>query len=167
MPNKFVTSGYARFADDHYPTIDRRCIDALFLGWDVPLPALDPFCSTPETALAPAQVGDLHDASQYRSLVTNPPYARPLVDDLVRASVQKVKDGHVEMAALLMRSQWDHAKTRVDLLDAPFACSLRLLFRPYWVEERKASPIHNYQWLIWDRRHEGPPTIRHIGVNNV
>ncbi len=166
MSNKYVTSGYARFEDDHYPTIDPRCMKALLSGWDIPFPALDPFCSSPETGLAPAQVGDLRDASQYRSVVTNPPYARNIVNDLVSQCVDKVKSGDVEVAALLMRLQWDCAKSRVALFESPFACSLRLLFRPYWLTERKSSPIHNYQWLIWDNRWEGPPTIRHIGVSN-
>ena len=69
--NKYVQSGYARAVDDHYPTVDPRCASALFENWDVPLPALDPFCSHLETGLHPATIGHLDSADQFKAIVTN------------------------------------------------------------------------------------------------
>jgi len=160
--NKYVSSGYQRHIDDHYPTIDNRCIDALLRGWDIPLPALDPFCSQLETGLHPATVGSLSSADRFRSIVTNPPYHRSVVDLLVSDCLEALS-GKPDVVALLMRTQWDHAKSRQHLFKKPFAASIRLLFRPYWSDQRKASPIHSYQWLIWDKRWTGAPIVKHIG----
>jgi len=161
--NKYVSSGHERRHDDHYPTVDRRCIEALIDSWDIPLPALDPFCSGLETGLHPAQIGSLDSAAAFKSIVTNPPYKRGLVDRLVRDCLDAMENGP-SVVALLMRIQWDTAKSRKHLFRPPFAASLRLLFRPYWTEERKASPIHSYQWLVWDKRATpGWPIVKHVG----
>jgi hypothetical protein len=159
--NKYVQSGYARAVDDHYPTVDPRCASALFENWDVPLPALDPFCSHLETGLHPASIGHLNSADQFRAIVTNPPYDRSVVDALVWDCLAKLA-GNVDLVAILMRVQWDCAKRRRAMFEPPFACSMRLLFRPYWNVRRKASPIHSYQWLIWDTRWKQSPTIKHV-----
>lgn len=159
--NKYVKSGYDRLIDDHYPTVDPRCITALQKSWDIPLPALDPFCSQLETGLHPAQVGSLRSAQKFQSIITNPPYKRGVVDMLVRDCLAAL-NGDTKVVALLMRTQWDHAKSRQDLFLSPFAASIRLLFRPYWMTSRKASPIHSYQWLVWDTRWCGSPIVKHV-----
>lgn len=160
--NKYVNSGYERRADDHYPTIDARCIKTLLENWDMPLPALDPFCSQLETGLHPARVGSLASADNFKSIITNPPYKRALVDKLVAQCLATLED-QIDVVALLMRTQWDHAKTRQHLFEPPFAASIRLTFRPFWTHDRKATPIHSYQWLVWDRRWQGHACVKHAG----
>jgi hypothetical protein len=100
-----------------------------------------------------------------RSVVTNPPYKRPDVDDITARLIQHVRQGDIDLAAILVRSAWDCAKSRAGYWDKPFAGVVRLQFRPIWFEERKAAPIHNFQWLIWDRRHRVLPVIRFAGAD--
>lgn len=165
--NNFTTSNFARRQNDHYPTVDARCIKSLLAAYpDIPMPALDPFCNLNEpTKLYPAENGTLRDVKgRFASIITNPPYQKKLVDELMQSVIDAVKDGDIQVAAALMRISWDCAKTRASYWHWPFACSLRLQYRPYWSEEpATASPIHNYQWLIFDRRisHEQEPVVRY------
>ena len=82
--NYFTHSSYERRENDHYPTVDRRCMKALLNTWDFPLPAIE-----------------------------------------------------------------------------HFAGATRLQFRPYWSSERKHSPIHSYQWLVWKHRVDGFPVLKY------
>ena len=170
MTNSYIKSGFARLENDHYPTVDARCMISLLAAYpDIPAPSLDPFCSATEsTKLAPAISGNLRDVKgRFQSVITNPPYKRGLVDKLMKSVIKAVKDGDIQVAAALMRINWDCAKQRSSYWKWPFACSLRLQYRPYWSEEpATASPIHSYQWLIWDRRHKVEPVIRyHDGIS--
>ncbi len=153
--NAFVTSKYTRRMGDHYPTVDPRCIKALLNTWGdhITTPAVD-VCTTRGIAspLLPAVSGDLKDMlGAYRTVITNPPYRRPLVDKIVNLIVDSVEDNHIDLAAILVRISWDAAKTRKHLFcgNKNYAGKTILLFRPFWSAERKASPIHNYQWLVW------------------
>jgi len=173
LSNWFTTSNFNRREFDHYPTVDARCIKSLLDAYpDIPMPSLDPFCNINEpTKLHPAVNGSLRDMKgRYQSVITNPPYKKTLVDDLAKSVIGAVIDGDIQVACLLMRIGWDCAKTRASYWQWPFACSLRLQYRPYWSEEpATASPIHNYQWLIFDRRipHEKEPVVRyHNGVTD-
>ncbi len=40
MSSPFVTSNFTREPNDHYPTVDPRCMIALRASWDLPLPAI-------------------------------------------------------------------------------------------------------------------------------
>jgi len=173
MNRAFVISNFTRHEFDHYPTVDDRCIKSLLAAYpDIPMPALDPFCNgTEPTRLFPAVNGTLRDMKgRFQSVITNPPYKKSIVDDLMQTVITAVAEGDIQVAAALMRISWDCAKTRASYWRWPFACSLRLQYRPYWSEEpATASPIHNYQWLIFDRRisHEKEPVVRyHNGVTD-
>lgn len=92
------------------------------------------------------------------SLVTNPPYL--LQDDFVECALRR----KACVVAMLLRSEFDHAKKRRDFFRPPFACKLVLTKRPRWDwwerDKPKASPRHNFAWFIWDRRHKGEPVMR-------
>lgn len=96
------------------------------------------------------------------AIITNPPYnlAQEFVEHAVR-----LMEGRGGYVAMLMRTDWDHAKTRAHLFrDCPaFAKKVVLTKRVVWFEpepgERGKSPSFNHSWWIWDWRHEGPPTI--------
>lgn len=169
----YVHSGYDRIEDDNYQTVDSRCADSLVSSWDLPF-VLWEQCSRNGSALATDLtrhkrfVLTSNDAFEVPKCVidgiaTNPPYERPLVDKIVRHGVSLVRSGDITMAAYLLRANWDLAKCRADLLTAEnhYAGCVRMRFRPWWSEDRKAQPIHNYQWVIFDNRHSGEPIIRY------
>lgn len=166
--NPFVKSKYPRHALDHYPTIDERCLRSLLATWVVPAPAYDPCCGpNGESSLVHQEPYFFVNAgmtSRPRSIITNPPYARGVVDGVVQSCIDLVNDGTVEMAACLLRTQWDHAAGRAGMFAPPFAGLVRLRYRPWWSEDRKHTPIHSYQWIIWDRRHAGEPVVRYAGA---
>ena len=170
MRNAYVQSQYDRNPDDHYPTIDERCVIAINATWDIPTPCIDPFHNGEPTPLYPAVNGQLRDLlGAPNAILTNPPYKRGLVDELMGQCISLVKDGVIDFCAALLRVQWDTAVTRQWMMEPPFAGKTILTFRPWWTapEDRTAHPIHNYQWLVWDRRHNGEPVVRyHNGGND-
>jgi hypothetical protein len=93
----------------------------------------------------------------FRAIITNPPYA--LAEQfIIRAMTMIPRDGFV---AMLLRTDYDHAKTRQRLFSgsAAFARKVVLTKRIVWFEGPKAAPSFNHAWYIWDRGHEGPPTL--------
>lgn len=159
----FVQTRFERRENDHYPTVDPRCLDALLANWDMPVRAEDP-CVGPngESALID-QRPELFRFGPVRSVITNPPYDKKVVDGIVTGIVDRVRSGELVAAAILVRASWDQAKSRAPLRRYPFAGLIRLTFRPWWPDSREKSPIHNYQWMVWDRRHVGEPVVRHAG----
>jgi hypothetical protein len=179
MTHPFTKSNYERVPDDHYPTIDPRCSWALRESWDLPKMLVDP-CAPNGSGLLDNLAGFHYIAAldDYRDYpwkdvpeydapvgyISNPPYSRPLVDEIVGYGVKLVENDEAIMAAFLLRTQWDHAKSRAGLFSSrKYAGQIKLQFRPWWSEERKAAPIHNYVWHVWDSRHEGPAIIKYWG----
>lgn len=173
MTVPYVHSGYDRIEGDNYQTVDSRCLASLLSAWSVPAVIWEQ-CSEQGSGLiydlsvSKRRVisgGDAFEAPDtiVDAIITNPPYIRPLVDDIVRHGASMVRSGDILMAAYLLRANWDLAKCRADLLTAEnhFAGCVRMRFRPWWSDERKAQPIHNYQWVIFDSRHSGEPVVRY------
>ena len=178
----FVHSGYARKENDDYQTIDTRCIQALMetpemgLREDLikcPNKKVVDICASHgsgivttlnnygfeaegrEEAFLPLNKQGIH------AIVTNPPYDRRIVDKIVCHVLEQltVTDGPCS-AYFLMRANWDFASSRSWLFDnAMYRGQLRMRFRPWWSEERKAQPIHNYVWHHWSFFEAGPPII--------
>lgn len=96
------------------------------------------------------------------AIITNPPYelATEFCENALR--LMEPVNG---MVAMLLRTDFDHAKSRTHLFrDCPaFAKKLVLMKRICWFVEAdgkpKASPSFNHAWYIWDWKHQGPPTI--------
>jgi len=63
--------------------------------------------------------------------------------------------------AMLLRTDFDHAKTRQFLFSGcpPFSKKLVLTKRIQWFEDSKGSPSFNHAWFIWDWKHQGAPTL--------
>jgi len=83
------------------------------------------------------------------SIVTNPPYN--LADDFLRKALSLP----VPRVAMLLRSEFKHAKKRQDLMD-DLTMEVVLTSRPRWDDwwngkPPKAGPRHNFSWFIWDR----------------
>lgn len=104
----------------------------------------------------------VHFPKAKHAIITNPPYelAREFCEQALRL-MEPVQG----MVAMLLRTDFDHAKSRVHLFRdcSAFAKKLVLMKRICWFVEAdgkpKASPSFNHAWYIWDWRHEGPPTI--------
>jgi hypothetical protein len=61
---------------------------------------------------------------------------------------------------MLLLIDFGSAKTRADIFDHPaFAKKVVLRDRIRWFEGSTGAPSFNHCWMIWDWRHQGPPTI--------
>ncbi len=101
-------------------------------------------------------------AAMIDAIVTNPPYELGTEFCEHALSLMESRGG---MVAMLMRTDFDHAKSRSHLFrDCPaFAKKVVLTKRIVWFEpepgSKGKSPSFNHAWFIWNWRHEGPPTI--------
>lgn len=92
-----------------------------------------------------------------QAIVTNPPYS--LAKEFIEHALNLMKyDG---LVAMLLRTDFDHAKTRQHLFGGcrAFAQKLVLTKRIIWFDGPKAAPSFNHAWYVWDWRHKGPPTL--------
>lgn len=169
-PIPYVHSRFQRKESDHYPTIDSRCVQALVDTWIISGVVVD--CCAPQGS---GIVDELNRLGCVRAvcaddvlymdpadwIVTNPPYKRGLVDTIATDIVAKVRTGAVRGAALLMRANWDLAACRAELFADPlYRGQTRMRFRPFWSDDRKAQPVHNFSWHIWSPG-SGEPIIRY------
>jgi hypothetical protein len=96
------------------------------------------------------------------AIITNPPYELALEFCETALRLMEPERG---LVAMLLRTDFDHAKSRTHLFrDCPaFAKKLVLMKRIAWFVEAdgkpKASPSFNHAWYIWDWKHEGAPTL--------
>jgi hypothetical protein len=93
------------------------------------------------------------------SIVTNPPYgvSGRLACQFIAHALELVP-----VTAMLLRVDFDSGKTRTHIFrDCPaFDRKIVLLDRIVWFErEGAAGPSENHAWMIWNKRHRGPPTI--------
>jgi hypothetical protein len=182
-----VKSRFARQAADYYPT-PAWCTEALLKVWrprgkQVWEPGVgsgqiaqvlhiagysvigsdlyEPGAYPEEVGRWPgAIVEDFFEAPARCSIIiSNPPYSCA-AKFLRRAISLTAPSGQV---AMLMRNEFDSAATRQDLFGAntPFAGKVVLTKRPYWSEDRIASPRHNFSWFVWDHAHFGDPWLRY------
>ena len=165
----FVHSRFARRPDDHYPTIDGRCVQALVETWPIEGVIVD-CCADQGSGIVDWLNDHGHDAYCASTvdftghadwIVTNPPYKRPLVDEIACQVVGRVQSGEAAGAALFVRPGWEQAVCRRDLFDNPlYRGRTALQFRPWWSVSRKANPIHPFVWHVWTHG-EGEPVTRH------
>jgi hypothetical protein len=90
------------------------------------------------------------------AIITNPPYF--LAEEFISHAMMLMKpvSGCV---AMLLRTDYDHAKTRGHLFQHPFSKKLVLTKRIKWFEDSKGQPSFNHAWFIWDWKHQGAPTL--------
>ncbi len=90
------------------------------------------------------------------AIITNPPYDK--AKEFIQHALQ-VTYRTGGLVAMLLRTDYDHAKTRAHLFDAPpFAKKVVLRKRIKWFDGG-SSPSFNHAWFIWDHQHRGPATI--------
>lgn len=96
------------------------------------------------------------------AIITNPPYE--LAQQFIEHALRLMEPCR-GLVAMLLRCDFDHAKSRAHLFrDCPaFARKLVLMKRIVWFAEAngkpKASPSFNHAWYIWDWEHDGAPVI--------
>jgi hypothetical protein len=91
------------------------------------------------------------------AIVSNPPYS--LAQEFIEHALALTKPSG--MVAMLLRCDFDHAKTRQHLFGQcpQFAKKLVLTKRIRWIEGSNGSPSFNHAWQIWCWKHKGPPTL--------
>jgi hypothetical protein len=155
----FVHSNYERRPDDDYQTIDKRCVYGFLEHFPKIVSCVD-VCAKNGSGIVDTLkecgynakgIGDAFTNDLITDwIVTNPPYKRPLVDQIIIQQMQRLARGQINGFAALLRSNFDFAKSRQPLFVNPYYYGqIKLCFRPWWSEERKAQPIHNYVWHIW------------------
>ncbi len=104
--------------------------------------------------ISPAAVR-LTDAT---AIITNPPYVNAEAFIIFALTLMKPVNGFV---AMLLRTDYDHAKTRRNLFSKhpAFAKKIVLTKRIRWFEDSKGSPSFNHAWFIWDWKNQTPPVI--------
>jgi hypothetical protein len=98
---------------------------------------------------------ELLDNKPIYSIITNPPY--DYAEEFVRAALSMIEAGCVQNVAMLLRSEFKHAKTRKDIFyGSHYMGELVLTKRPrwdWWYEpepgEKRHSPRHNFSWFLW------------------
>jgi hypothetical protein len=98
-----------------------------------------------------------HDAVD--AIVTNPPYGAGgrLACRFIEHALELAP-----VVAMLLRVDFDSGRTRTHLFRdcLTFAHKIVLLDRIVWFEREGApGPSDNHAWYVWNRRHNGPPTI--------
>lgn len=181
MPDPFVNSSYEREPRDFYPTprwvteclVPHMSLDVGTAIWE---PAagrgdiMDVFhdqqCLVAGTDIYPLRA-DVEEKDFFKQpleesrpidwIVTNPPY--DMIDQFVERCLQHMDENECSVA-ILARHNWVSGKRRSSITDR-LAKMIVLRKRPIWFPDRenKASPIHNFNWYIWEPSHFGPPQI--------
>lgn len=92
------------------------------------------------------------------AIVTNPPFN--LAQRFIEHALELMKPS-LGMVAMLLRADFDHAKTRKHLFAdcAAFSRKVALTKRIVWFERPGAAPSYNHAWFIWDWRCPYPPAL--------
>jgi hypothetical protein len=168
----YVHSNYERKADDDYKTVDPRCVRALIDKVYISRQSRIVDCCSLNGSAIIDELRNLDyiafgaiEAFSYPEadwIVTNPPYKRDVVDEILWHQVYRVSLGDVEGFAALLRNNFDFAKSRYSMFTDPNYCGqIHMMFRPWWSEEKKHQPIHNYVWHIWGKRVSEEPFVRY------
>lgn len=121
------------------------------------------------------------DSGDYNMIITNPPYGKE-ADKFVMKSLELMKENN-GIVCMLLRANWESALTRRELFtEYPFTSRVVLNSRPKWIDDdivrsqqktdkdgnpmytssgnpimrEPKSPMHNYNWYIWDFNEQIP-----------
>lgn len=93
-----------------------------------------------------------------QAIITNPPYA--LAQEFIEQAL-RLTEPHSGYVAMLLRTDYDHAKTRQHLFGGclQFARKLVLTKRIQWFEDSTGQPSFNHAWYIWDWKNDREPRL--------
>ena len=96
--------------------------------------------------------------TQIDCAATNPPYGDR--GELACAFIRHALKLNIRIVAMLLRADFDSAKTRVDIFRdcQRFSGRVVLIDRIKWFAGPK-GPSDNHSWFLWDREHHGEPRI--------
>lgn len=96
--------------------------------------------------------------TEAKAIITNPPYE--LAREFIERALTMMRD-RGGLVAMLLRTDYDHAKTRQHLFSGhqAFAKKVVLTKRIKWFEDSKGQPSFNHAWFIWDWQHKGAPVL--------
>lgn len=116
-----------------------------------------------------ATAGDFFDCREkpdprIDGIVTNPPYGAERGGRLAESFIRHAFTFDVRLVAMLLRVDFDSAKTRADLFrdNKIFAGKIVLVDRIKWFKG-PSQPSDNHAWFLWDRKHRGWPSIAYAG----
>lgn len=168
-----MNSGYERLEDDSYFTIDPRCVYALLEHFDLtPYSVVDP-CAPSGSGIvdtlkdcgvkAYGKADAFDDSFLGKWHVTNPPYTRGLVDEIVWHQIKLVMAGKIWGFASFHRWQFDHASSREHFFkhNSFYHAQIKTEFRPDWKERKPGdkNPFHPYIWHVWTHDNIGAPVV--------
>jgi hypothetical protein len=165
-------SGYIRQPNEHYPTpawlaatiapyLRRVQVETI---WE-PANGVDSPLSVGLVEQGFAVVGTDDDflqrtapPTQVDAIVTNPPFGDR--GELACAFIRHSLELDVRIAVMLLRADFDSAKTRTDIFRdcQRFSGQVVLIDRIKWFAGPK-GPSDNHCWFLWDREHRGEPRI--------
>lgn len=92
------------------------------------------------------------------AIITNPPYSH--ATEFISHALA-LTDNARGVVAMLLRTDFDHAKTRRHLFadHGAFKKKLVLTKRIQWFDDRRSSPSFNHAWFIWDWTNTAAPVI--------
>lgn len=92
------------------------------------------------------------------AIITNPPYN--CAQKFIERALALIAPSRGQVA-MLLRADFDHAKTRKHLFGQHPAFSKKIVLtkRIRWFEGTKGSPSFNHVWFVWDFQHSGPPNL--------
>lgn len=101
------------------------------------------------------------------AIVTNPPYSSPRGGDQASIFIRTALSKPVRIVAMLLRTDFDHAKSRVDIFRdcSSFEGKVVLLDRIKWFPG-DSSPSDNHSWWIWSKEAHTRPWIAYAGKEN-
>lgn len=159
----YVHSNFPRIPDDNYQTVDPRCVWGLMEHINLKNAYVVDVCSPQGSGiidvLQTEKIEVYSNSDCFKPIIradwiiTNPPYTRKLVDEIIWRQIGRIEDFKVKGVAMLLRSNFDFAKSRSSLFHHElYVGQIKLQFRPWWSEDKSQSPIHNFCWHIWGGR---------------
>lgn len=103
-------------------------------------------------------------------IITNPPYAKSIVVDFIKAALEVTRP-RLGVVAMLLKADFDSGKTRREIFGGhpAWGTKLVLLDRITWFAESEgADPSSNHAWYVWNWQRMGrarrePRDIRYAG----
>ncbi len=101
-----------------------------------------------------------------KCIVTNPPYS--LAQEFIEHALALTKP-YSGMVAMLLRTDYDHAKTRQHLFGdcLMFKMKIVLTTRIVWFERKGAAPSFNHAWFIWNWKNKQLPVLLYAQKESV
>jgi hypothetical protein len=169
-------SGYARRPDEDYATVEWPVLALLAALQFAPVDKVWDPCNGAGKLVATlrAQGFDAIGTSEdfltvtaapigVSDLITNPPYGSSRRGELAVQFIEHALELNILRIAMLLRVDFDSALTRQHVFrcNPSFAGKIVLLNRIKWFEG-PSSPSDNHAWFLWNREHQGAPSIQYV-----